>query len=340
MSDYKKIAEEALRKAKLLKIPVKSRLVEGFLYPENMKERIHPTLVDELLSKKTSLGDHPIFPEGDEVSFEQKIIGDRFKEVVNRYKTNHDVRDIDVLNVLKIQVPLCNEIMNIEAEHTKELEALAIKMVKEEFDIPDEDIEFRVKLTDKISIEGTSKHPNPISYQMEFDSHEDIRTANEEVYKRRFINAMIQGSAKKCTHMYHMVDKELMSIDSRLVSRYSKLLSAADLSYYFIPKMNEQVNGGVVKIEYPTKDNPKTIITAEALVFPVLIHELVKGVMEVLSASGLPKKELGEFVISKADYLTAEPWDMRIGPALWGKFTDLLDSDDFKIKHHICCVTR
>jgi hypothetical protein len=72
------------------------------------------------------------------------------------------------------------------------------------------------------------------------------------------------------------------------------------------------------------------------MVFPVLIHELVKGVMELLSGHGLPKdKKVGKYVIDKADFLAAEPWDMRLGPAIWDRFTDSIDSDDFKNKHHI-----
>jgi hypothetical protein len=26
---------------------------------------------------------------------------------------------------------------------------------------------------------------------------------------------------------------------------------------------------------------------------------------------------------------------MRIGPALWSRFTDMIENDDFKLKHHI-----
>jgi hypothetical protein len=44
---------------------------------------------------------------------------------------------------------------------------------------------------------------------------------------------------------------------------------------------------------------------------------------------------MGKFVIDKADYLSAEPWDMRIGPALWSRFTDAFDADDFSLKHHV-----
>jgi hypothetical protein len=72
------------------------------------------------------------------------------------------------------------------------------------------------------------------------------------------------------------------------------------------------------------------------MVFPVLIHELVKGVMELMSAHGLPKdKRIGEYVINKSDFLAAEPWDMRLGPALWGRFTSMIEPDNFHLKHHL-----
>jgi hypothetical protein len=115
-------------------------------------------------------------------------------------------------------------------------------------------------------------------------------------------------------------------------------MSAADYMYYIIPEMDNGVNGGVVRVQFPTQSNPKAVIYAQAMVFPVLIHELVKGVMELISAHGLPKeKRIGEYVINKADFLAAEPWDMRLGPSLWGRFTSMIEPDDFHLKHQIYC---
>jgi hypothetical protein len=209
-------------------------------------------------------------------------------------------------------------------------------MIRDEYDMGEDIVEIHAELTPHINMVGTKKEPKPKATSVEFDNHEQIVEANEEVYKRRFLNAMIQGAAKKCNHMFHMVDDELTDIEPLLSNKYSKMMASADYMYYVIPKMEEGVNGGVVHVQFPTKDNPKAIIHVQAMVFPVLVHELVKGVMELLSAHGLPKdKKIGKFVIDKADFLAAEPWDMRIGPALWGKFTDAIDSDDFHLKHHI-----
>lgn len=336
MTDFKKLAQLALTK-----VTTKNLLNESVLYPEGLSERMHPKLEQELATHKHSLGQHPAFPEDDEASFEQKILGKRFDEVQKRYKRAFDVDTIDTNSVIKEMMPLVYETMNLETKHKKELEELAIKMIREEFDMSEDAVEIIAELTPEIVLKGAQKHPKPMAVEgMEFDKHEDIVRANQEVYKRRFLNAMTQGAAKKCNHMFHMVDEELVNMDPRLPNKYNKMMSAADYMYYVIPNIddnsNGSVTGGMVEVEYPSKDNQKAKIHAQAMVFPVLVHEIVKGVMELLSAHGLPKdKKLIEYVTNKADFLAAEPWDMRLGPAIWERFTDVIDSDDFHLKHHV-----
>ena len=332
MSDYKRIAELALQRA-ISKKP----LNESLVYPDGMNERMHPTLEKDLRDQTHSLGKHPAIPDGDEDSFEQKIMGERFKEVCNRYKRAFDVDSIDNGLVMQQMMPLVHETVALEAEHIKELQDLAIRMIREEYDMDEDVVEIIAELTPEISLEGTKRNPKPMPVEgMKFDSHDDIVNANDEVYKRRFLNAMIQGAAKKCNHMFHLVDDELTDINPKLPNKYAKMMSAADYMYYVIPKMDEGIVGGIVKVEFPNNKNPKAVIHAQAMVFPVLIHEIVKGVMELLSAHGLSKdKKMADYVINKSDFLAAEPWDMRLGPAIWGRFTALIDGDDFGLKHHV-----
>ncbi len=338
MADYKKIAEEALKKSKLAKENLlrKPTLNESVVYPEGLNERMHPTLESELAERKHSLGKHPVFPEGDECSFEQKIMGERFSEVAKRYKRAFDCDSIDNGQLMSEMMPLVHESMALEAEHKKELEKLAVRMVREEYNMGEDVVEIHAELTPNISLIGTKKNPKPMAVEMQFKDHDAMVNANEEVYKRRFLNAMTQGAAKKCSHMFHMVDDELTDMNPKLSNKYAKMMAAADYMYYVIPKMDNGTTGGVVRVQFPNKNNPKAVIHVQAMVFPVLIHELVKGVMELLSAHGLPKsKKTGEYVINKADFLAAEPWDMRIGPALWTRFTDAIEPDDFELKHHV-----
>jgi hypothetical protein len=332
MSDYRKLTEKAIHKSSIKKI-----LNESVVYPDNLAERMHPQLEEDLRNQTHSLGKHPALPEGDESSFEQKIMGKRFAEVAKRYKRAFDVDQIDHSQLVREMMPLVHDTMNCEKKHKKELEKLAEQMIRDEFDMSEDVVEIIAELTDNISLEGTIKNQKPMPVEgMEFDSHDDMVNANDEVYKRRFLNAMTQGAAKKCNHMFHMVDDKLLDMDPRLPNRYNKLMSAADYMYYVIPNMDDSVNGGVVRVEFPSKKNPKAKIIAQAMVFPVLIHELVKGVMELLSANGLPKNsKLANFVINKADFLAAEPWDMRLGPGLWEQFTSAIDAEDFNLKHHV-----
>ena len=338
MTDYRKLVEEALRKQKMGGITNvgKRKLNEGVVYPEGLSERMHPTLEDELANRKHSLGKHPIFPEGDECTFEEKIMGERFNEVAKRYKRAFDVDTVNKDELISGMMPIVYETMGIESKHKKALEELAIRMVREEYDMSEDVVEIHAELTNEINMVGTKKNPKPMAVEMQFKNHNEMVNANEEVYKRRFLNAMTQGAAKKCNHMFHMVDEELTDIDPRLPNKYAKMMAMADYMYYVIPKMENGVNGGVVRVQFPTKNNPKAVIYAQAMVLPVLIHELVKGVMELLSAHGLPKnKRVGEYVINKADFLAAEPWDMRLGPGLWERFTNMIEPDDFNLKHHI-----
>lgn len=331
MSDYKKIAENALKKANKGKL-----LNESVMYPEGMSERMHKKLEEDLLNGNHSLGKHPIFPEGDESTFEEKIMGERFSEVAKRYKRAFDVDSIDNKEVMREMMPMVYETIGLESKHKKALCKLAEEMIREEFDMSKDVVEIHAELTSEINMVGTKKNPKPMTTEMEFKNHDEMVNAKDEVYRRRFMNAMIQGAAKKCNHMFHMVDDELTDLDPRLPNKYSKMMAAADYMYYIIPEMENGVNGGVVRVQFPTASNPKAVIYAQAMVFPVLIHELVKGVMELLSAHALPKnKRLGEYVINKADFLAAEPWDMRMGPGLWGRFTNMIEPDDFHLKHHI-----
>ena len=332
MSDYKKIVEDALRKAKL----GTKQVNEVLKYPEGSSERMHPKLEDDLAKGNHSLGKHPVFPDGDESSFEQKIMSKRFDDVTKRYKRAHDVTSVNNQDVMRNMMPLVRETMGLEKLHRKALEKLAVDMIREEYAMDADIVEIHAELTDNINMVGTKKNAKPESTDTEFKNHDELKNANDEVYKRRFLNAMTQGAAKHCNHMFHMKDEELTDLDPRLMNRYSKMMASADFMYYVIPEMENGVSGGVVRVQFPTKDNPKAVIYAQAKVFPVLIHELVKGVMEILSAHGLPKnKKVGEYVINKADFLSAEPWDMRLGPALWSKFTENIDPDDFHLKHHI-----
>lgn len=315
-------------------------LKEGHIPYGDQKERMHPDLEEALREGKHSLGAHPIFPEGDESDFGQKMAAKGFSDALNSYKRQFDTDSVDQTHILDSMVTL-QETMSIEKPHIKELEELAERLIREEYNIDDGDVEVIAEITGEISLECPIKNYTPLMVEdMEFDDHDAIVRANEEVYKRRFVNAMKEGAAKRANHIYKEVDDELVSMDPRLPRKYGKLMALSELASYMIDEneMNggEMQNGGMVNVEWPKSEDEKPVIHAQGMTFPLLMHELVKGVMELLSSHGLPQDEkMRNYVTGKADFLGAQPWDRRLGPPIWERFTNMLEKEDLPIKHHI-----
>jgi len=331
---YKFLAIKALGKPKKKgKIVAESRVS----YDKNHSERLAPHLAKQLREKTHSLGKHPAFPDADESNFEEKLISKRFKDVLKTFKRHHGLEQIDVDVFLGEQRQLLFQIMTLEKKHQDVLIEMAIQMVRDEFDVQEDDIDIEAKFTTDLTI---NKNIDQIRIKptsdIEFDSHIEFVEANKEVYKRRMINALIQGSAKKTNHMFHVIDEELQDLEPVLPSAYGKLMSGADYMYMVKDDREPRVIGGIVSVEFPKSENDIPKIMVEGMTLPVVIHELVKGVMEILSYHGLPKdSKVAQFVIDKADFMAAESWDMRLGPPIWEKFCEAIPSEDFALKHHV-----
>ena len=316
---------------------IKNILSESISYRMGAKEKMHPKLEADLASGTHSLGkSHPAFPEGGLSRFEEEIMGKRFNDVVNRYKRVYDIDEISDREVKGGMKTLLTDIMDLERSNTKELEKLAIEMVRKEFSLDEDTVDIYAELAPEITLVGPRKNEKPINLKIEFRDNNEMVNAKAEVYKRRLINAMVQGAPEKILHMSNDAEDVLSEINPRLPNKYFKLVACADYLYHVLPTVENMVNGGEVTVKLPSKTNDKAIISAQGKIFPILVHELVKGVMQLISANGLPKsKRIGKFVINNADFKAAEPWDKRLGPALWDKFTDLIDDDDLKLKYHI-----
>jgi hypothetical protein len=63
-------------------------------------------------------------------------------------------------------------------------------------------------------------------------------------------------------------------------------------------------------------------VVAKAWVFPLLLHELVKGTVELICLHGLNKlsEDVYQAVTDEADQLEYEVWLLQAGPEMWRKF--------------------
>jgi hypothetical protein len=162
----------------------------------------------------------------------------------------------------------------------------------------------------------------------------DIENLDLERAKRRLINSIIQGASKKGHYMYHLVAQELQQItgSNELLNLYGIMMSINDINYW---QMSDQQIGnmggsvaGKVQVMDPDEgdeeeggdeenNNPFKIV-ARGINFPVLLHELLKGEMELIGKYGSPEDdEMFRQVQQSEDTLEKEMWDLRLGPSIW-----------------------
>jgi hypothetical protein len=68
------------------------------------------------------------------------------------------------------------------------------------------------------------------------------------------------------------------------------------------------------------EDDNRVKIIAQGINFVVLVHELTKGIFEVLSGAGIPDdQETWNKIDETEEILQKEMWDLRLGPAIWNR---------------------
>ncbi len=325
-------------------------------YDPQHSERMHSDIEGKLKSRNHHLGSHPAFPNTiDNNNFEEKVASERFNNVVTRAKRYGAPTELN-LEAARSVLGILNQIISIEQQHKELLENLAVRIVKKEFGIKDE-IDLKPNLVGEEDIDFGDMEINEPGDEEEYQPEdiEDLDNTQAEIHKRKLINSLTQGSAKKGHYMFHLVEDELNRINPELVNLYGKLMSVTDLQYWMIDDETiAQLSGtqasrvGTEEVGFEEKDTNDTnnnseeeresspYVKASGRIFPVLIHELIKGVMEIMAMHGLPEDEkLQKHVLDKSDFLKGESWDIRLGPGLWEKFLEAIDENDWDIRNHL-----
>jgi hypothetical protein len=323
----------------------KNRIYEAPIDYGDRPERMSPDVEGKINRGETPLSKNPAFPDiqGGQVpqTFEQLIASKRFKDVVDKVKRYTGQENISGQNALmQLQMVMMRgvqDLFTIQRNNKEYLENLAVDLVRKEMGVRPDQLQYDAKLVGmgEIDMEGFSKEGEEPddeeieqNFQQQEEDIEDFITAFErfdiEKAKRRFINALIQGSSKKGHYMFELVRDELDRLDPRLLNLYGVVMSINDLMYWVLPDqmmdmmMSQSSIGGKEEVDIET--DPPTV-KARGLFFPILVHELIKGTMEVLGTQGLPDDpKQAEMIMASTDTLVNEVWDLRLGPVLWEKF--------------------
>lgn len=227
---------------------------------------------------------------------------------------------------------ILGEIKRAESQKETELEQLCERLVREHFKIPANRLQFDIKLeSEKIQV---NQDPEPSQVQKQEEELVD-ELLDMERAKRRLLNAMTQGAAVDSTWIFRKVIPEIQAITGvrDLADKYSIFIATMMLGYWQFPdellemsvigngQLNEAAGAGKTYID--TSTNPPTVVV-RAVIFPFLIHEAIKGVMEFLSKQRNPENpELVQKAMDLEDKVLYEIWDIRLGPAIWRRLYDL-----------------
>jgi hypothetical protein len=332
----------------------------------NTPERMDPSLERKLASPENLYASNPAMKKG--AADVQRLVSNRFQKVANKLREVTGIENLSskqvqgmVYNEMMRKLP---NIMRIEAAHKDELKQLAIDASLEEGEVPEGWYEIEAHLGEQPDTSDFRYQPEEPEDEEEEDDDEkenlelpsfDIEDLTDEEefelekHKRNIINAIIQGAAKKGHYIFQKPDVKarLDAIDPSLYRDYLGIMAINDFMYFTMEQMIEMMSqtgqgvAGKVSLEDADDDGeeggegggeeqPDTKIVATGMIFPILCHEIIKGLEEAKGRHGHSKNpDVREKVRGAVDVLSNEPMQLRIGPEIVEKIRFALPDEMF-----------
>lgn len=318
-----------------------------------------PPSMDPGKRRKIERGEHPYasnpaFPSGRDErgnSYAELAASEEYARIVGKIASSAGLSRQQLRQMLQSPHALTSAMMSalqramqFESGHEEELEQAAIELVLDlpEFALAKEaymegDLRIVANLRKQpISTDDMQAEPEVGDEEIERAEMEVAQVADEmtaERNKRRAINLMIQGAAINKNHAFHLIADKLNAISPQMLSTYGLLMAAGEYMYWAIPEeMHSMMGGGAGggaagKAHFDIEDGVP-VVRAEAVVFPVLVQELVKGLMEFLSYDEDEPDDVRRRVMGGVDTLGNEGWDIMMGPAAWRKVLNAIGTEN------------
>jgi hypothetical protein len=329
------------------------------------REKMDPNLERKLGSPENLYAQNPAMKKGP--ADVQRLVSQRFGKVADKLKEvvgNQNISSQQVQGMIYSEMMRrLPNIMRIEAAHKEELEQLAVEASLEEGEVPEERYQIDAQLgqpdTGDFRFEPEDDEEEDEEEEKEeldipsFDVEDltDEEQLELEKHKRNIINAIIQGAAKKGHYLFQKpsVKARLDEIDPSLYRDYLGIMAINDFMYFTMEQMIEMMSqtgqgvAGKVKLSNADSDDegddeggeggegsPDTKISATGLIFPILCHEIIKGLEEAKGRHGLPTEPgLRQKVQAQVDTLANEPMQLRIGPEIVERLRNALPDSMF-----------
>ena len=264
---------------------------------------------------KFKFGGSPLHPFCKQLAFEEyKRCEDLLVEKLGNRKILED--DINLHENLSKRLEfIIAGIKRLEEPIKDDLIQAAQDIIQDLYDVP-EHILFDSKIKDDIKIE--KEIPPRVN-----DIPNDL---DSEIHKRLLLNFIPHGSTMhiwKTAH--HLIKKNISENLFLLYEEYSAVVSwmlwqLHPITFSHEIEKNNILTQGKSQCCFLSPGEIEATIEAEAINFPVLLHELNKGVMDYLISIGLPSQyspEALELVYADADDISLEPWYYYLSPGIW-----------------------
>ena len=224
---------------------------------------------------------------------------------------------------------LLGEIIEAEDGYRDELEMVAAQMVTDAYPIID---------YANIRIDAKIVGMGDLNAGMG-DGEESLENvpAEAEKAKRRIINGITQGASIRGAFGFMLFKEYLDAINPALVAKYSEILKLSFGIYddenaialmLSLLAQGQKAQGGESEMEYD-EENEQFVIKARAICFPMLVHEIVKGLYEIVGTEGFgADKEKNQAIVGAVDKLSNEPRDLQYGKFIYDAISALYNESN------------
>jgi hypothetical protein len=233
----------------------------------------------------------------------------RCTEIYNRRSAGKSA--MDAMNLM-------DEIFQLETPYRKQLEDLAIEIVRSIFEIPNS-IDLKAFIEDTTQDaedfqDGECEPDEPISVERKLE-------LQPEIEKRRILNSICHGASILIfTSAYYLSQEEINKLHPNLFQKYDELTSLVNYWNWkmLIPEVFSDGNVPLVQ-GHCDCDVDKKEITAHGLSYPIILHELVKGCFSYITSVSIPNIKESElkFLYNEADKFSHECWHYFLGTPLY-----------------------
>lgn len=140
--------------------------------------------------------------------------------------------------------------------------------------------------------------------------------------KRSFAKTLTQGNAVNKFYLFHLVEDKLNQINPQLPKMYGIVCAGTTMSYYGMPMIEmSKAFANSAAVGSAEVENDRTI-KARGANFPILVHEIVKGIYNWLTYDIATQSELDR------ETLDQEVLELMSGEEVYNNFRKLIDVKD------------